>query len=140
VGLRFRATEHRIIRSHPVLTALRKNARRGPEVVIFQHKHTRNFILAETDGRTMREIATLHGWPHLRQDRMRELIKQLRPMRGVHKAKQRILMNYVDARREKYRNIGRETRVMNRRFRDCLPKAQQDHPAYNWSEIKGEGI
>ncbi len=129
-----------MIRSHPLLDALRREARRGSDVVIYRHGIRRNYILAETNGQVTREIAVLPNWPRLTQLQMRGLVRQLRPLPNTRRAREKLITQQVDARRERVRNSGRFSREMMFNVQKRTKGVKKDHPSINWSKIPGEGI
>jgi len=128
------------ITSHRVLDFLRKKARRGKEVIVFRHSKTRNYILAETNGRVVREVAVIPGWPNVSASTMQQLVKQLRPMRGVITAKNKLIVDSLRKKKERIRDLGRFRRELMARVRRGMKGVNRDHPSIKWPEIRGEGV
>lgn len=134
---------HQMVRTgvgQQVLNQLRRQAHRGKEVVVYRHAGTRNFILAETNGRVTREIAVLYGWPRLSQLVMRGLVRSLRPLPNTQRAKNRLIKASLDKKAVHVRDLGRFKRELMARVQRVTKGTKKDHPAIKWKQIKGEGV
>ena len=108
--------------------------------MVFRHEKTRQYILAETNERVVREIAVLAGWPRISSVRMRSLVAQLRPFPGRHRVRVKKLQKHNDEHRERARNAGRTMRELMANVRSKTKGTKKDHPSINWPKIKGEGV
>lgn len=127
--------------SHPILLRLRKEAKRGNEIVIYRHGLAGTFVLAETDGRITREIEELKGFPHISLTKIRELAARLRPVPGRHKTRMELIGKEIHQKRERSRNFGRFKRELMVRIRRKLHGTKRDHPSIAWPYVvKGEGV
>lgn len=131
---------HGMIKSHPFLTEIRKATKRGTEVVIYRHKKTGNYILAETNGRVVREIAVLKGFPTIGKERFQQLCAQLRPLPYRQRNRNRELVKQTNNLLESNRNKGRFLREHTFNMRKAAKGNMKSHPMLNWPTIKGEGI
>lgn len=132
--------KHRLIPNSPLLQKLRRDAKRGSEVILYRDRDSGNHILAETNGNITRELAVIPGYPRPTSKKYWGLVRQLRPHPKTMRTRSKLLRRILDDKRENQRNKGRFVREFMHEVQSKMKGVKKDHPAMNWPKIPGEGV
>lgn len=139
MAIRFNPKEHEIIENEDV-RGIRRKVGGDSSVVVYRHRKTKNYVLAERRGNILRELKILVGWPHLSSNVMQDIIRQFNPTRTTIQQDANALRRARDKKDAVVINSRRKYRRLVREVKDKSPRSQRDNPHLNWPEVPGEGI